>query len=395
MLEGAAGPTRGTLHSTSYMRTANAAQVIRLLRDHGAMSRAELVRASGLTRPTVVAIVKSLLQDGLAIESGTTPSSADDRGGRPGSLVWFNGEARTAVAARFAFDVELTHVTASGAVLAHETLPTPPEPEELLTMAAREIRRMTSASGALSSVGLAVPGFIDHADGTVTCAPLGWDRLPVQAPLEAELGVPVGLITLPNATLLGEIIAGAAIDRDDAVLVFLAHGIGAGVLTRGRLVIGTGGAVGELGHCPVSSGLPCGCGRVGCLETVAAGWAIRAAASALLDRPELLDADLAELEALGEPRIDDVLSRAAGELGAASAWLVNLLDPSIVILADTRFAAGATGFFEAFETATRRHAVGAGVAIVPGSSDALLRGTIQRALELLPEPLRPRRILCA
>ena len=41
------------------------------------MSRAELVRASGLTRPTVVAIVKSLLQDGIAIESGTTPSSAN------------------------------------------------------------------------------------------------------------------------------------------------------------------------------------------------------------------------------------------------------------------------------------------------------------------------------
>src|SRR3954452_10952688 len=102
----AAEPTRGTLHSTSHVRTANAGQIVRLLRDHGAMSRAELVRASGLTRPTVVAIVKSLLQDGLAIEAGTTPSTAggrSDRGGRPGSLVWFNGEARTAVAARFGF----------------------------------------------------------------------------------------------------------------------------------------------------------------------------------------------------------------------------------------------------------------------------------------------------
>jgi predicted NBD/HSP70 family sugar kinase len=385
----------GTLHSTSHLRTANAAQVIRLLRDHGAMSRAELVRASGLTRPTVVAIVKSLLQDGLAIESGTTPPSADERGGRPGSLVWFNGEARTAVAARFAFDVELTHVSASGAVLAHETHPTPADPEALLSMAAREIRRMTSASGALSSVALAVPGFIDHRAGTVTCAPLGWDRVPMQGPLEAALGVPVGLITLPNATLLGEIISGAAVDHDDAVLVFLAHGIGAGVLTGGRLVVGTGGAVGELGHCPVSSGLPCGCGRVGCLETVAAGWAMRAEASALLGRPELEHADLAQLEALRDPRVDDVLERAAAELGAATAWLVNLLDPAIVIFAHTQVAEGAEDFFETFDAAPRRHALSTGIAIVPGSPDALLRGTIQRALELLPEQLRPRRILCA
>src|SRR3954451_8717286 len=120
MLEGAAGPTRGTLHSTSYMRTANAAQVIRLLRDHGAMSRADLVRASGLTRPTVVAIVKSLLQDGLVIESGTSPSSGTARpelGGRPGSLVWFNATARTAIAARIWQELEVTHVTATGELL--------------------------------------------------------------------------------------------------------------------------------------------------------------------------------------------------------------------------------------------------------------------------------------
>jgi predicted NBD/HSP70 family sugar kinase len=361
-----------TFHSTSHVRTANAAHVIRLLRDHGAMSRAELVRASGLARPTVMAIVKSLLQEGLAIESGTVAPTAN--GGRPGTLVWFNSEARTAIAARFGFEIELTHVTASGAVLARETFPSPREPGALLALAAREIRRMTSASGALSSVALAVPGFIDHPAGTVTFAPLGWARTPIQAPLEAELGVPVGLISLPAATLVGEIISGVAAGHDDAVLVFLAHGIGAGILSRGRIVVGTGGAVGELGHCPVSSGLPCTCGRDGCLETVAAGWAIRAAASARLARPE----------------------RASAELGAATAWLVNLLDPSIVIFADTPFTDGAGAFFETFDASTRAHAVTtADLTIVRGSADARLRGTVQSALELLPERLRPRRIVCA
>ena len=374
------------------MRTANAAQIVRLLRDHGAMSRAELVRASGLTKPTVMAIVRSLLRDGIAIESGTRPGA--ERGGRPGSLVWFNSGARTAVAARIGLGLQLTHVTAVGAVLAEESYSPTWDPDPLLELMVREIRRLTDASGALGSIALAVPGFIDHRAGTVTFAPYGWDQVPMQPTLAAGLGVPVRLLSLPAATLVGEIISDEAAQHDDAVLVYLAEGIGAGILSRGHLLLGAGGAVGELGHCPVSSGLPCLCGRQGCLETVAAGWAIRAGATAVLGSG-FAHADLAELEELHEPRIDHVLTTAAAALGAATAWLINLLDPSIVILADTSFARGADAFFETFEQSTRRYAVSAAVKIVRGTPQAQPRGTIQCALELLPEPLGPRRSLCA
>jgi predicted NBD/HSP70 family sugar kinase len=388
----AAAAAPETLHSTSYVRAANAVQIVRLLRDHGAMSRAELVRASGLTKPTVMAIVRSLLRDGIAIESGTRPGA--ERGGRPGSLVWFNTEARTAVAAQLGLGLELTHVTAAGAVLAEESLSPTWDPDPLLELMVREIGRLAGASGALGSVALAVPGFIDHRAGTVTFPPYGWDRVPMQPTLAAGLGVPVRLLSLPAATVVGEIISDAAAQHEDAVLVYLSHGIGAGILSRGHLLLGAGGAVGELGHCPVSSGLPCLCGRQGCLETVAAGWAIRARAADLLG-PGFARADLAQLEELHEPRIDVVLSSAAAALGAATAWLVNLLDPSIVILAGTSFARGADDFFDTFEESTRQYAVSAGVKIVRGTPEAQLRGTIQCALEVLPELLRPRRTLCA
>ena len=385
-----------TLHSTSHVRTANAIQIVHLLRDRGAMSRAELVRASGLTKPTVMAIVKSLLEDGVATESGTTPAAngLSERGGRPGSLVWFNSEAKTAVAAQFGPRFELAHVTASGALLAHTDLPFTTEPDRLLAMTVREIRRLTGASGTLGSVALAAPGFIDHHAGTLTYPTFGWDRVPMQAVLEDALAVPVGLISLPSAEVIGEVFSGAAADRDDAVLIFLSHGIGAGILSRGRLLVGAGGAVGELGHCPVVSGIRCTCGRDGCLETVAAGWAIRAEAVSLLGRPDLARADLAELEALHDPRVDAVLDRAAEALGAATAWLTNLLDPSIVILADTEFVHGADSFFETVETSARRNAVSTELEIVRGTTDAGLRGTVQRALELLPQILRPQRTVC-
>src|SRR3954466_5301506 len=137
-----------TLHSTSHVRTANAVHVVQLLRDRGPMSRAELVRVSGLAKPTVMAIVKSLLEEAIAIESGTSPAANghSERGGRPGSLVWFNSEARTAVAADAGLQFEVAHVTATGDVLAHEVLPRIPEPDRFLAMAAREIREVSSGS---------------------------------------------------------------------------------------------------------------------------------------------------------------------------------------------------------------------------------------------------------
>ena len=189
-----------TLHSTAHVRTANAVHVAQLLRERGPMSRAELVRASGLTKPTVMAIVKSLLEEGIAIESGTSPpaNGNSERGGRPGSLVWFNGEARTAVAAQVGLEFGLAHVTAGGAVLTREALPL--EPDGFLAQAEREIRRVSSST--LGSVGLAVPGFIDHHAGTVTYPPFGWDRVPVQVALEDALGVPVGLLSIAALIVL-------------------------------------------------------------------------------------------------------------------------------------------------------------------------------------------------
>jgi predicted NBD/HSP70 family sugar kinase len=375
-----------TIHSTAQVRTANAVRIAHLLRDRGAMSRAQLVRASGLTKPTVMAIVKSLLEDGIVVEAGT---SASERGGRPGSLVWFNGHARTAVAARFGTQFELTHVSATGAVLAEQVLGFIADPERFLATAVREIRDLTGEAGTLGAVSLAVPGFIDHHAGTVTFPALAWERVPMQATLEDALGVPVGLISLPSAELVGEVFSGAAAGRDDAVLIFLDHGIGAGILSRGHLLLGAGGAVGELGHCPVAGDALCLCGRRGCLETVAAGWAIRAEAA------RGRGATLAQLEGLQDPGVDRVLARAADALGAATAWLTNLLDPTTVILADTQFVRGADTFFATFETAARRDAVNARLEIVRGTHAARLRGAVQRALELLPPALRPHRIVCA
>ena len=381
------------LHSTSYVRAANAAQIVRLLRDHGGMSRAELVRASGLTKPTVMAIVRSLLADGIAIESGTRPGA--ERGGRPGSLVWFNSRARTAVAARIGLGLQLTHVTAAGAVLAEETFSPAWDPGRAARAdGARDPpahRRLRS----LGSVALAVPGFIDHHAGTVTFPPFGWDRVPMQPTLAAGLGVPVAPAQPPgrHPGRRDHLRRGRAARRCRSRLPRSRHR--RRILSRGHLLLGAGGAVGELGHCPVSSGLPCRCGRHGCLETVAAGWAIRARAGGP-PRPRFAHADLARARGASRSRgsTTSCSPRPQPSAPPRHGWSICSTRRSSS-WPTRRSPAAPTPSSRPSTQSTRRHAVSADVEIVRGAPDAQSRGTIQCALELLPEPLRPQRTVCA
>ncbi len=371
------------------------AHLVRLVRESGPLSRAELVRASGLTRPTVMAIVSSLLATGVVTESGTRPARdvSTDRGGRPGSLLRFNGAVRTVVGAKLRTgQLSLWQATADGVVIAERSRQTSWDPDRALDLVVREARRLDRAAGSLGALTVELPGFIDHVHGTVTLPPHGWDHVPVRARLQARLGVPVSLLSPAEAAIVGEVSTGSAGDHRDIVLIFLAAGIGAAIIANGRLVRGAGGVTGELGHCPIGTNRICRCGKHGCLETVAAGWAVRAAAVDALGLPELDRANLTDLAGLADRRVDQVLARAAEALGAATAWLVNLLNPSLVVLAATPFTHGAQSFFDAFSAAALEHAVDRGgpVRIIHGSREAARHGAVQAALERLPAPMRPR-----
>lgn len=382
------------LPSASVVRETNVARIVELLRDHGSMSRAELVRASGLTRPTVMAIVSALTGSGIVTESGTRPARdvSTQRGGRPGSQLAFNGSVRTVVAAKvITGSLSLWQATANGVVIAERSVQTSWDPRRVLDLLVGEIQSLSGTSSSLGSVGVQLPGFIDQDSGTVTLARRGWDRVPVRATLERELGVGVSLLGPAEAAVVGEVSTGSARHHGNVVLIFLASGIGAGIIVNGRLVRGAGGVTGELGHCPVGSGRLCTCGKYGCLETVAAGWAIRSAAADALGLSGPAQANLVELAAFDDPRVNQVLAEAATALGAAGAWLVNLLNPSVLVLGSSHFTQGAQFFFDTFKAAALEHVVGDGdrVEIVQGTRWAGRHGAVQAALERLPAPIRP------
>ncbi len=124
----------------------------------------------------------------------------------------------------------------------------------------------------LVGVGIGIPGPITK-DGTVlNCVNLGWGIFNVEEKLSQMLGgVKVKAGNDANVAALGETWQGGGRGFEDLILVTLGTGVGGGVIIGGKIVTGSNGAAGEIGHIPAVYGENaevCGCGKKGCLETV-------------------------------------------------------------------------------------------------------------------------------
>lgn len=166
-------------------------------------------------------------------------------------------------------------VDAGGHLLTHTQEPTDTRrgPEAVLTTLEQMIRALTPAAAPPLAVGVACAGQIDPVTGAVVYAPnLGWRDVPLGALLARALGVPVVVENDVRAAAWGEFVAGAGGREASLVAVFVGTGVGSGAVLDGRLWRGAGNAAGEIGHTQVvPDGLPCLCGRNGCLEPYASG----------------------------------------------------------------------------------------------------------------------------
>lgn len=200
----------------------------------------------------------------------------------------------------------------------------------------------------LTGIGIGVPGPIDMEAGIIVEAPnLGWNDVPLQELLEKKYGCPVAVCNDVDAGVFGEYRFGAAAGARTALGVFPGTGIGAGMIYEGRIFRGKKSSCLELGHVPVvAEGVPCGCGRRGCLETVASRLALSAEVAKAAYRgqaPHLLrvagtdlanirSGVLAESIAAGDKIVEQILREGARQLGLAMAGVVNLLLPDVIVL---------------------------------------------------------------
>lgn len=214
--------------------------------------------------------------------------------------------------------------------------------QEVLAQLPEEERR------AVRSLGIAVPGPIDLKRGILLDTPnIGVHDFPLVDLLKETVDFPVYLENDVNAGLWGEFVAGAARGLQHVVGVFPGTGIGGGLILDGRLYRGKRGSAGEVGHVVIQSdGRKCGCGGMGCFETVASKTAIARDLVMLAANgraPTVLEVggtDITRIKSkliLKAYRRDgadvrDVVNQAADFLGICMANLVNIFDPEAIII---------------------------------------------------------------
>ena len=186
---------------------------------------------------------------------------------------------------------------------------------------------------AISGIGIGAPGRVDSAARRVLSGGfLDLSRVPLVPAIEDAIGKPVILDTDANLALVAEWRYGAARDADNVAMLTIGTGIGGAALLGGRLLRGRHSA-GQFGHLTVDhDGLPCACGRLGCVETTSSGTALRRLiAEAGMAEQTRVEGLLAAADG-GDSAARAVLSRWAGPLRAALDSLVAALDPERIVL---------------------------------------------------------------
>lgn len=209
---------------------------------------------------------------------------------------------------------------------------------------AREFAGKQNTKSAFAAAAVAVPGLV-RPTGTVWAPNLpGWERMPLASRLRRSLGIPVIVESDRNAAILGEVWRGAARGKSDAITVIIGTGIGAGILSGGRLVRGAHELSGCAGWMVVRGDKSREAKRFGELEALTAGPAIeRAARRALAEgkNSRLRDVQASKLTAYdvataarrGDPLSREIFKNAGRLLGYGIANLVSLFDPEIVVIA--------------------------------------------------------------
>ncbi len=193
-------------------------------------------------------------------------------------------------------------------------------------------------------VGIGVPGPVT-ADGTVLkCVNLGWNVFNVEETLSEMVDLPVKAGNDANIAAMGEMWQGGGKGYKSVVMVTLGTGVGGGIIVDGKLVSGSNGAGGEIGHIKVSGNEEeaCGCGKKGCLEQYASATGIVKEAKRLLqkdERPselryynEITAKDIFDLAKDGDELATELVEKLGEKLGSALATVSCVCDPEVYVI---------------------------------------------------------------
>ncbi len=346
-------------------------QVIRLLRTRGSITRPDLVRITGLSRPTIDKIVDSFKKDRIISETGTRDGSS--RGGRRPVVLTLDGSSKVIVGVDFecpGLEVIMTDLGSSIIDRRQHHYDATLKADHIIDTVIEDIREMLFANGRstaeLLGVGVALPGVVDVKTGvSLNIERLkNWNNVPVSQLLEQALSVQVFIDNDVNLMALAEKSLGKSDDSINLLYVAERQGIGAGIIIGGQIYRGTYGNSGFLGHTSIDpNGPKCRCGNYGCLELYAGESAIVALyeeriklrrTSPKNSISHLNGASIYAAAAAGDPAAVAVLDEVATILGVGIANMICVLDINHVVLGGDVTKAGESFIAAVRNSVTRR-----------------------------------------
>ncbi|WP_283451267.1 ROK family transcriptional regulator [Cryobacterium sp. PH31-L1] len=311
------GPVAGKKFLPEHTRRHNRALVLQTLYRGAQLSRADIARATGLTRVTVSDLIGELIDDTLVRELGRRE---DARPGKPATVLDINAAAFTIIG------IDLSQpalfrgalLDLNGEILRRAETRSPDARgvvavDAVLDLIAELAERSPSP---LLGIGIGSPGIINERGVVLQATNLGWTNEDLADTVSRRFGVVAVVMNDADAAAIAERAWGDA--AADVIVVRVGRGLGAGVIVNGQLVRGSRFAAGEIGHVVVGTdgGALCTCGKTGCLETWLSVPAIRG-----------------QLNRAGSDEVTNAVREAAGvRLGIALAPVVGMLNVSEIVL---------------------------------------------------------------
>ncbi|MCE1254472.1 MAG: ROK family transcriptional regulator [Anaerolineae bacterium] len=339
--------------STPFLVTAQQADIIRAMRRRGVISRTDIAMMTGWSRAKITNEVGLLIDKNFIKEVGDGKSE----GGRRPRLLSINNDLGFLVGVDIgATSVDLALADVCGHVFQRrsEAADVSNPPDVLLGRVSEVIHEMAQAQqidpGKIYGIGVGVPGPVEFSRGTLVAPPLmpDWDNFSVRRYFEAAF--PSAFVMVDNDVnimALGEFYTSGKINPDNFIFVKIGTGIGAGIISNGKIHRGDTGCAGDIGHiCVDKTGPVCRCGNKGCLESISGGRAIaeRAMAAAMNNESPILARHMAEnggflraedvgmAQREGDRVAAEIIQYSGKMIGEGLAGLVNFFNPSHIIL---------------------------------------------------------------
>jgi N-acetylglucosamine repressor len=323
-------------------------RVINLLRVKGEMSRFDISKATGYSPPVITLIVEELIEEGFIREMGKGKSS----GGRRPVMIQLIAESSYIIGIDIGKNQLVVILMDLNTNIVSEVKAPSRADESPGCIAERLIKIINDimqsfprSRNRLKGIGVALPGLIEQS-GKLTSPDLVPFQL-VPEELVREFNAPVFIDNDTRMMALGEKWFGRGFNFSHFVFINLGYGIGAGLVINNEVYPGAHGHSGEFGHSLVDGEENlCHCGRKGCLETVAGGWAIEQKGKELVkkypgsilsdlvkENPEELSVEImAEASRKGDLRCEEIFKIAAKHIGHSISAMINLLNPELVII---------------------------------------------------------------